>query len=243
MESALRDLSLEGYRRTGGLEHAIQGTGTQPARVWKVTAEQADWNKVGSARELADLKFGRLPPNRRIGSTPLHQNHTKYTGLEGYRRTGGLERRSRCPPVPRVRVWKVTAEQADWNFRIQTEPFCVEGFGRLPPSLCAPISAGRQADWKLFEVRGHVALSGFGRLPPNRRIGTACTPRLPPFLGRVWKVTAEQADWKYTTTPKPHQIHRLGRLPPSRRIGRKSFRSRADFTAGLECSRRRFAHP
>ncbi len=93
--------SLEGYRRTGGLE-------------------QHGWLK----------------------------EHGEIESLEGYRRTGGLERRSRCPPVPRVRVWKVTAEQADWNFRIQTEPFCVEGFGRLPPSLCAPISAGRQADWK-----------------------------------------------------------------------------------------------
>ncbi len=234
---------MEGYRRTGGLEHPSTSAILARVRVWKVTAEQADWNVSNSAS--CGCMYGLEGYRRTGGLEP--QNTCRIwpvaPSLEGYRRTGGLERRSRCPPVPRVRVWKVTAEQADWNFRIQTEPFCVEGFGRLPPSLCAPISAGRQADWKLFEVRGHVALSGFGRLPPNRRIGTACTPRLPPFLGRVWKVTAEQADWKYTTTPKPHQIHRLGRLPPSRRIGRKSFRSRADFTAGLECSRRRFAHP
>ena len=151
--------SLEGYRRTGGLEQVLHTHSWTRSRVWKVTAEQADWNCAALFFTFCRQQFGRLPPNRRIGTQESRRKVRDRKSLEGYRRTGGLEpvmpsqsprghccyRRTgglehfvRDRSFLTSRVWKVTAEQADWNWLTKKEScahFSLEGYlGRQTPN-------------------------------------------------------------------------------------------------------------
>ena len=93
----------------------MSNRGSTRQRVWKVTAEQADWNRCYIRIRGRDREFGRLPPNRRIGTAQRCFLPFAASSLEGYRRTGGLEHKKVGEKYGIERVWKVTAEQADWN--------------------------------------------------------------------------------------------------------------------------------
>ena len=175
---------MEGYRRTGGLEQDQIPPTSLGAIVWKVTAEQADWNtQAARSRDKAE-EFGRLPPNRRIGTSNRFQNRCGFTSLEGYRRTGGLERRlwgltacaerfGRLPPNRRIGTpgpWPGSRKYSE--------------FGRLPPNRRIGTRMATNTTF-LPSLEGYRRTGGlecvlwlllqnweFGRLPPNRRIGT-----------------------------------------------------------------------
>ncbi len=101
--------SLEGYRRTGGLEQSRQRAGVGGSQVWKVTAEQADWKYTTTPKPHQIHRLGRLPPNRRIGTSISLSTCPPCASLEGYRRTGGLELSYSNRAFLCRRVWKVTA--------------------------------------------------------------------------------------------------------------------------------------